>query len=109
MTKAIAKPDSKQGIVDILNKIKNIYQSAGDKGKVMGYGRAISQIKALGKEIHDVSQLDGVPGIGDGIKKKVREYLAEGKMTKLDELKGDSKMMVLEAFGKIWGVGPVAA
>jgi hypothetical protein len=31
----------------------NIYQAAGDKGKFMGYRRAISSIKAYAKPITD--------------------------------------------------------
>lgn len=86
-----------------------IYQSAGEKGKAMGYRRAISGIKAYDEPIKDASQMDGIAGVGDGIKKKVAEFLAQGNMSKLDELKGDKKIMVLDHLGKIWGVGPVAA
>ncbi len=50
-----------------------------------------------------------MPGIGSGIKKKVAEFLEEGKMSKLQELKSDSKVILLEKLAKIWGVGPVAA
>ena len=53
--------------------------------------------------------MDEIAGVGDGIKKKVAEFLDKGKMSKLDELKSDKKMVVLETLAKIWGVGPVAA
>lgn len=36
--------------------------------------------------------MDEIPFVGDGIKKKVAEFLALGKMTKLENLKGDSKL-----------------
>lgn len=75
----------------------------------MGYSKAISSIKSFDLPINNADQFDNVPGIGSGIKKKVAEFLNEGKMSKLDELQGDSKLQVLDLFGKIWGVGPVAA
>ena len=53
--------------------------------------------------------MDEIPFIGEGIKKKVKEFLAEGKMSKLESLKRDEKLMLLEMFAKIWGVGAVAA
>jgi DNA polymerase/3'-5' exonuclease PolX len=53
--------------------------------------------------------MDGIPGIGDGIKKKIAEVLKGQSMSKLDELKSDPKMMVLDTLAQVWGVGPVAA
>lgn len=53
--------------------------------------------------------MDEIPFIGEGIKKKVKEFLEEGKMTKLVTLQDDPKIKVLGDLEKIWGVGPVAA
>ena len=53
--------------------------------------------------------MEGIPGIGSGIKKKIAEVLKGESMSKLEELKKDPKLMVLETLGKVWGVGPVAA
>ena len=53
--------------------------------------------------------MDEIPFIGDGIKKKVKEFIEEGKMSKLETLKADPKLNILCDFEKIWGVGPVAA
>ncbi len=101
--------DMKAKIVAELEKLMKIYQSSGDRGKVMGYGRAISNIKSYAKPITDFNQMDEIPFIGEGIKKKVKEFLEEGKMTKLETLQADPKLMILSDLEKIWGVGPVAA
>jgi DNA polymerase/3'-5' exonuclease PolX len=53
--------------------------------------------------------MDQIPFVGEGIKKKVKEFIAEGKMSKLETLKQDPKLVLLETFAKIWGVGAVAA
>ena len=46
-----------------------IYSAAGDRGKKMGYRRAISNIKAYSKPITDADQMDEIPFVGEGIKK----------------------------------------
>lgn len=58
----------------------------------MGYQRAISNIKAYAKPITSADQMDEIPFVGDGIKKKVAEFLAEGKMTKLQNLQSEPKI-----------------
>jgi DNA polymerase/3'-5' exonuclease PolX len=83
-----------------------IYSAAGDRGKQMGYRRAISNIKAYSKPITDADQMDEIPFVGEGIKKKVKELIEVGKMSKLESLNKDTKLMVLEELACIWGVGP---
>ena len=75
----------------------------------MGYQRAISNIKAYSKPITKAEQMNDIPFVGDGIKKKVAEFLAAGKMTKLESLQSDPKLVILEKLSQIWGVGSVAA
>jgi len=65
----------KAKIVAELEKLMKSYQSMGDKQRVMGYGRAISNIKSYAKPLTDYKQMDEIPFIGDGIKKKVKEFL----------------------------------
>ena len=75
----------------------------------MGYGRAISNIKSYAKPITDHNQMDEIPFIGDGIKKKVKEFMEQGKMSKLESLQADPKVAILGELEKIWGVWQVAA
>ena len=53
--------------------------------------------------------MDEIPFVGDGIKKKVAELIAEGNMSKLTNLKEDPKLMALDALAQVWGVGPQSA
>ena len=101
--------DMKAKIIAELEKLLKSYQSMGDKQRVMGYGRAISNIKGYAKPITDPKQMDEIPFIGDGIKKKVKEFMEAGKITIVETLKADPKLSVISDFEKIWGVGPVAA
>ena len=53
--------------------------------------------------------MDEIPSVGDGIKKKVKEFLEQGKMTLLQNLLEDPKMKALDELAQIWGVGPQTA
>ena len=112
--KVITKPasDTKDKSAEIVGELKSLmslYQSAGDRGRVMAYGKAISTIKNHKGPITSAEQIKGLAGIGDGIYRKVHEYLNKGKISKLSELKQDKKLAVLDELTKIWGVGPIAA
>jgi DNA polymerase/3'-5' exonuclease PolX len=62
----------------------SIYQASKDNGKVMGYRRAISSIKAYKDPITSASQMDDIPYVGEGIKIKVKQLLEQGKINKLE-------------------------
>ena len=62
----------KAKIVAELEKITKMYQSAGDKGRVIGYAKAINSIKSYAFPISDYKQMDEIPSVGDKIKQKVK-------------------------------------
>ena len=62
----------------------------------MGYRRAISSIKAYKKPIVNADQMDEIPYVGDGIKRKIKELLMDGKICKLEVLKSDGRLGVLD-------------
>jgi DNA polymerase lambda len=47
-----------------------------------------------------------IPGVGKAILEKSAQFIAEGKINKLQALASDDKLKTLEALGKIFGVGP---
>ena len=51
----------------------------------MGYQRAICNIKAIPSPVTKAEQLKGVAYVGDKMMTKIKEYLAEGKMSKLED------------------------
>jgi DNA uptake protein ComE-like DNA-binding protein len=46
-----------------------------DKGRVFGYGKAISAIKGINSDIVKAEDVDKVYGIGEKIKKKIKDFL----------------------------------
>lgn len=53
--------------------------------------------------------MKGVPGIGDGILKKVKELIEEGTIKRFEFIDKDDKLKTLELLEGVFGVGPVAA
>jgi DNA polymerase/3'-5' exonuclease PolX len=81
----------------------------GNRGKAMAYRNAIGRIKAFKEEIICIEQVNNVPGIGDGIKKKIKEVLENGKFREVVSSLSDEKINQLTDFESIWGVGIVRA
>ena len=77
-----------------------------NRGKALGYRKAISMLKSVKFPITDIKQINQVNYIGDGIKKKIEEFLLTGHMKKIDFLKNDEKIKSLEDIGSVWGIGP---
>lgn len=75
----------------------------------MAYGKAIGTLKTIGAEITSLDQVKGLPGIGDGIQKKVKEYLDNGAFREVVDPFSKDKMQALSDLEKIAWVGPAAA
>ena len=91
-----------QKLNEMAAKVELIEPGPNAKFKKNAYvkaAKAISQLPAL----NDLSQLDGVPGVGDGIRKKVAEIFATGSLAKLDNAVDFSDLL------RIPNVGPVGA
>ena len=84
--KAQTKTDKKAEVIEQLTALMKIYQAKGDRGRVIGYGKGISGIKAHPGPIMEPKDLDGIPGVGKAIKDKTAEWFDSGKISKLDSL-----------------------
>ena len=82
------------------------HATQGEKGKVIAYGKAITNINAYGKQITDEKQADDIPFVGDKIKLKIKELLQTGKLRKTEALRSDPKLSAIQLFADIHGIGP---
>jgi hypothetical protein len=93
------------------------FKTKNDVGRSIAYGKAISGLRTIGAKVTDVSQLKNIPGIGDAVMKKVKEYLDTGKIDAVEDAKAEiqkgkkltAKETVMSMFETIWGVGPKKA
>ena len=51
-------------MIDELLKFMSIYESSGDKGKAIGYSKAISNLKKIKKPITCVEDIEGISFVG---------------------------------------------
>ena len=80
-------------VAEILSKIaKALALKDENFFKIRAYERAARAIKDLPEDIEEIykeDSLTNIPGVGEGIAKKVKEYLETGKMSKYDEVTRD--------------------
>ena len=83
-------------IIEGLEKMKRKYELENERGKVMGYRKAIDALKGVKEPITSTKMLDGLPGVGSGIKKKVQEYLDNGVFRDVVDPFSKEKMKAIE-------------
>ena len=80
-------------IAGMFDKIADALEIRGETGfKVVAYRKASRILQNMTEDIGEVArqgQLETVPGIGEGLAKKIAEYLGTGKMTKYAEVMKD--------------------
>lgn len=50
-----------------------------------------------------------MPYIGEGIKKKLKEFLETGIIKRFEFLSKDKKVLAVDVLSEVWGVGPKRA
>lgn len=96
-------------IAEIFGKIANVLELKEDNPfKIRAYRRASQMIGDMSQDIEKLYQegaLKEVPGIGEGIAKKIKEYLETGKMKKWKEVKKGIPEAIIVMMG-IPSLGP---
>lgn len=89
-----------------MSKYRNI---VGDEYPARAYEKA-AKIIASADILGDILEGKNMPkGIGKGIRDTIVEFITTGSVKELSELRVNPKIMALEKFEKIMGIGPVNA
>jgi DNA polymerase/3'-5' exonuclease PolX len=96
-------------IVEQIERLYKYYQTSGDKGRIFGYRNALRAIKSIEEPILSADQLEGRPGLGEGIIKKIREFIADGTIKRFEFIDTDPKTKAIQLFEDVWGIGPKGA
>ncbi|NOR43671.1 MAG: DNA-binding protein [Gammaproteobacteria bacterium] len=103
-----------QDIADKLLEIATLLKEQGaNPYRVSAYQNAANVIFSLPQPVGDIVAREGIqglvalPGIGEGIARSIYEYLALGRMSRLESLKGGHDPVAL--FEAIPGIGPKLA
>ncbi len=98
-----------QELARLFTRIADALELKGETGfRVLAYRKAARTLTDLGADIETVNRegkLQEVPGIGEGIAKKIHEYLSTGRMRKYDEAVAGLPPGLFEMLD-IQGVGP---
>jgi len=97
-------------VAELLNKIADYLELQEDTFRVRAYRKAALVIAGLSEDIWEIAKkgskaLEELPGIGEGIAKKIIDFLENGKSRYLAELKKKTPID-MEQFGEIEGIGP---
>ncbi len=102
------------GIAQILYEMADMLEIKGVDWKPVAYRRAARNIESLSEDIEKIYKEGGqkalmeIPGVGEGIAKKIAEYLEKGKVTGYEKLKREIPKGVEEMMN-IGGLGPKKA
>ena len=95
-------------VAELLYNLADLMEIKGIEFKPSAYRKAARAIETLSRDIEEIAKegkLQEIPGIGEGISKKIIEFLDTGKCKELEELK--KKIPIdFEKLMKVQGVGP---
>ncbi|CAH2016656.1 unnamed protein product [Acanthoscelides obtectus] len=77
--------------------------------KYNAYRKAASVLAQHPTRITSGDEAKKLKGIGEKIAKKIDEYLATGKLRKLENIHSDAKSMAINLLSRVSGIGPAKA
>ena len=97
-----------QGMIALFTEFRDYHKAKGNIYQYRAYENIIEAIAAMPK-IKYADDVRDKPGIGEGARMKIAEYLKTGRMHELEEIRGNKKVGALIELEQIYGVGPKVA
>ena len=94
-----------ESFIDILEKLENIMLKQGETFRARAYQKAQETIMSFSKDIYSPEDVKGLPGFGDTIMEKLKEYVSTGSV-KLIEREKNNPVNILS---EVYGIGPKKA
>ncbi len=91
-----------------LNEIADLLDLGGERFKPEAYRRAARTIESLVEDVRDVAargELESLPGVGEAIAEKAREFLRDGRIGYHERLRQQFSQGLLDLLG-LPGLGP---
>ncbi|HKT21181.1 MAG TPA: hypothetical protein VJR06_00965, partial [Nitrososphaerales archaeon] len=99
-------------VAQMLDDLGGLVEANGeDRFKVVAYHRAATSVRNLSEDIEEVwreQKLEDIKYVGEGIAKKIDEYLRTGKLGLLERLRAKTPSGV-PLLMKVQGIGPRTA
>jgi DNA polymerase/3'-5' exonuclease PolX len=108
-SKKMSSKDFKQIIIESLDVLRK--RDLADKAPfgARAYAKVIAQLKNYEGPITTYENVESIDGIGEKIKKKIKEILETGSLASAEKAKELYNIDALDAFQNIYGVGPAKA
>ncbi|XP_069773660.1 DNA polymerase beta isoform X3 [Narcine bancroftii] len=99
-----------EGITDFLIELANFERNVNRAmHKYNAYRKAASVIAKYPTKIKSGAEAKKLEGVGDRIAKKIDEFLATGKLQKLEKIRQDDTSSSINFLTRVTGIGPAAA
>nr|CAD29142.1 chimeric DNA-directed DNA polymerase bf2-7 [synthetic construct] len=98
------------GITDMLVELANFEKNVSQAiHKYNAYRKAASVIAKYPHKIKSGAEAKKLPGVGTKIAEKIDEFLATGKLRKLEKIRQDDTSSSINFLTRVTGIGPSAA
>ncbi|XP_012931520.1 DNA polymerase beta isoform X2 [Heterocephalus glaber] len=98
------------GITDMLMELANFEKNVSQAiHKYNAYRKAASVIAKYPHKIKSGAEAKKLPGVGTKIAEKIDEFLATGKLRKLEKIRQDDMSSSINFLTRVSGIGPSAA
>lgn len=102
-------PDIKHKIIEALTIIKKRDLAAKEFFKARAYNKVIEELKITDLKIEKLEDIDAIPGVGEKIKRNVKEILETGGLVAAEVAKKNLQMDALDILMGVYGIGNVKA
>jgi DNA polymerase/3'-5' exonuclease PolX len=101
--------DFKGRLIEALDVLRR--RELSDKAffKAKAYAKVIDELRISAKPIEKIEDIDGMPGVGEKIRKKVEELLATGHIAAADRAKEEHQLNAVDVLSGVYGIGVVKA
>ena len=100
--------DQLEGIIECFQSLADYNQAQGNIHQYHAYHNAVLKLSHEDSPA-DVDDIGKIEGFGEGLMGKIEEYLATGRMAKLEEMKKNKYLTQLIELTSVYGIGPVFA
>lgn len=108
--KGLSDDNPNSGIVEFLMELANYEKNVTRQmHKYNAYRKAAGMISKHPLKIDSGAEAKKLDGVGDKIAKKIDEYLATGKLAKLEKIRADDTNVAITELTRVTGIGPAAA
>ncbi|OMJ92003.1 hypothetical protein SteCoe_5320 [Stentor coeruleus] len=88
-----------------IEKLKNLYEVLGDKGRSITYSNIIRSLRLLPFKVENTKQLEGMENFGKKTLNKIKEILEKGTLERLKSFRQNERLQVMESLTQVHGVG----